>query len=190
MARSVPRRQAEFFFGRWAARRALLGRGLPPAPVGVGDQREPCWPPGVVGSITHIDGLAAAAVDSAQDCIGLGLDVEQVARGESQSAIRQLAVDESELSLLRQLGGDEGLDRWVTVGFSAKESLYKAAFPTVRRFFGFEAARITSVDAMAGVLVLEIGEPLAGPFAPGSRWPVRFEALDQDVILTGLRVKR
>lgn len=188
LSRSVPRRQAEFFFGRWAARAALLAQGLPPHPVGVGAVREPLWPAGVVGSVTHINGLAAAAVAPAATYVGLGLDAERVARGEDQAALRGLAVDGHELELLRKLG-DADLDRWVTIAFSAKESLYKAAFPTVRRFFGFEAARVASVDPQAGTLVLEIVEPLDERFTPRSRWPVAIEALEVDVILTGLMIE-
>ena len=188
LSRSVPRRQAEFFFGRWAVRAALLAQGLPARPVGIGTAREPLWPAEVVGSITHINGLAAAAVAPAATCVGLGLDAERVARGEDQAALRGLAVDERELKLLRELG-DADLDRWVTIAFSAKESLYKAAFPTVRRFFGFEAARVASVDPQAGTLVLEIVELLDERFTPRSQWSVAIEALGVDVVLTGLMIE-
>src|SRR5699024_2591462 len=63
---ALPKRRAEFTAGRWCARQALTELGLPPTPVERGDHGSPCWPDGVVGSITHCDGYRPAAV--AHDC--------------------------------------------------------------------------------------------------------------------------
>jgi hypothetical protein len=62
MASAVPRRRAEFAAGRACARAALRRLGINGWPLLVGSKREPLWPAGVVGSITHTDGLVAAAV--------------------------------------------------------------------------------------------------------------------------------
>src|ERR1700679_1440183 len=53
VARAVRSRQAEFFFGRLAARSVLAALNAPPGEVSVGASREPVWPPGIVGSISH-----------------------------------------------------------------------------------------------------------------------------------------
>jgi len=182
---SVPRRQGEFFFGRWAARTALREGGLPCVAVGSGAAREPLWPACTVGSITHIEGLAAAAAARSSSHRRIGLDLERLAVGENQQALRRLVVDWGELKLLESLGVGR-LDLWVTVTFSAKESLYKAAYPTVGSFFDFTAARLVSVDPCAGRLLLEVVEPLDAVFAAGSRWPVDFDVLQDDVVLTAV----
>jgi 4'-phosphopantetheinyl transferase EntD len=52
----APRRREEFLLGRCAARLALRKAGLRyDLPVLRGSRREPCWPDGFVGSITHCE---------------------------------------------------------------------------------------------------------------------------------------
>lgn len=53
--------------------------------------------------------------------------------------------------------------RALTLLFSAKEALYKALFPHVRRFFDFHAARL--ISASHDRLDLELCQPW------GPRWP-------------------
>src|SRR5262245_52630631 len=62
IAGSVAKRQAEFFYGRFAARVALGKAGVVGFPVHIGRFREPLWPPDMAGSLTHCRGFAAAAV--------------------------------------------------------------------------------------------------------------------------------
>ena len=132
-------RRREFTDGRSCARAALAMLGLPDAPVRIGSHREPLWPPGVVGSITHCDGYRAAAV--ARSCFyrSLGLDAEPnqalppdlhdfVMRPEERAAAAR-----SEMTALHQ-------DRLV---FCAKESFYKAWFPLVRRWLDFTDVAVT-----------------------------------------------
>jgi hypothetical protein len=59
---SVPKRQAEFVAGRICAREALTGWGHDNVVVGIGAHREPIWPQGLLGSITHCADYAAAVV--------------------------------------------------------------------------------------------------------------------------------
>ena len=183
ISKSVLRRQAEFFFGRWVARTALLEGGLPCVAVPRDTSGAPLWPPSTVGSITHIDGLAAAAIASRSSHRYMGLDLERLAVGENQHALRRLVIDQDELQLLEALDARE-LDLWVTLAFSAKESFYKAAYPSVGRFFDFTAVRIVSVDLSAGQMLLEIVEPLTSVFSVGSRWLIDFDVIHGDVVFT------
>jgi 4'-phosphopantetheinyl transferase EntD len=73
---AVPRRRAEFTTGRACARRALAELGVAPAAILSGDRREPLWPDGVVGAITHCAGFRAAAVGRATDYRSIGIDAE------------------------------------------------------------------------------------------------------------------
>ena len=56
IARSAPKRQAEFLCGRIAAHEAMRRLGIEywRAPIGIGRSREPLWPHGVAGSISHV----------------------------------------------------------------------------------------------------------------------------------------
>jgi 4'-phosphopantetheinyl transferase EntD len=62
IAKSVAKRRNEFITVRYCARQALGEIGVPPVPILKGEKGEPCWPDGVVGSLTHCDGYRGAAV--------------------------------------------------------------------------------------------------------------------------------
>ena len=73
---AVRKRRCEFAAGRYLARRALRGLGVPPRPILRGPNREPTWPDGVVGSITHCSGYCAATVASTDVIEAIGIDAE------------------------------------------------------------------------------------------------------------------
>ena len=138
IAVSVPRRREEFTIGRSCARRALQTLGQPPCPILPGFHREPIWPAGFVGSITHCSGYCAAAV--AREIVTVGIDAE-LDEPLPSGVLEQVAAP-VELEWLRShLNGGICWDRLL---FSAKESVFKAWFPLAQRWLGFEDARITS----------------------------------------------
>lgn len=185
VARSVARRQAEFFFGRLAARAALIEQRQGMGDVGKGPAGEPLWPPGLVGSISHVDGLACAVAGPQHRHRGLGVDLERTATGESQAALRQQALDAQELARLVALAGPLSLDELVTLVFSAKESLYKGAYPVVGRFFDFSAARVLSIDPAHCRIVLRLAEDLhPDGFARGRDCELGYTRIDTDRFLT------
>lgn len=187
VARSVRRRQAEFFFGRLAARAALREHGVAESEAGVpiGAAREPVWPAHLVGSISHNDRIAAAIVGPRDRHVGLGLDVEGIASAAAEEALRAVAIDAGELACLTEAAGQEmSLTELVTLAFSAKESLYKGAFGTVGRFFDFRAARVSAVDAARATISLTIEEYLHADFPRGRRCEVGYEWLDPSTLLT------
>ena len=184
IARSAPKRQAEFFFGRLAARAALQDFGATTSEVLIGAGREPVWPAHVVGSISHIDGLAGAVVGARTRHGGLGIDLVQTAAGESQAALRTTIIDADELSCLHTAAGALTLDELVTLVFSTKESLYKAAYGTVGCLFGFEAARVETVDVLQGIVTLVLTHDLHPQFARGRRCDITFARLDKATFIT------
>ena len=60
--RAVPKRWREFTAGRLCAREALRRLGIERHPILVGEHREPLWPSGVVGTLSHCDDCYGAAV--------------------------------------------------------------------------------------------------------------------------------
>lgn len=118
-------RQEEFLAGRWCARQALAALGRSPGELLPDADGLPLWPAGVVGSITHCQGVAAAAVLPATDPETLlGLDLEKTNRLSLAASQRVLHSLETEFA-----GGD--LER-ASVLFSLKEAFYKAQFPRWR----------------------------------------------------------
>lgn len=137
IARSVAKRRNEFITVRYCARRALGELGLPPVPILKGEKGEPCWPDGVVGSLTHCEGFRGAVVGRRDDVRSLGIDAEphDVLPKGVLDAI-SLPVERSELSRL------PAGRHWDRILFCAKEATYKAWFPLTHRWLGFEDAHI------------------------------------------------
>jgi 4'-phosphopantetheinyl transferase EntD len=136
IARALPQRRAEFTAGRHCARRALADLGVRPAPILKGPRREPIWPQGAVGSITHCRGYRAAAVARMTRFGSIGIDAEPN-EPLPEGVLDKISLT-AERAQLRATGGPH-LDRLL---FSAKEAVYKTWFPLARRWLGFTDARV------------------------------------------------
>jgi 4'-phosphopantetheinyl transferase EntD len=163
---AIERRKREFACGRACARRAFADLGLPPPVIPSGAQREPIWPEGVVGSLTHTRGLCAAAVATSSRYRALGLDAER--ERVFEAALITRVADDSELEHAEALGLERAA--LALVVFSAKEAVYKAQFPASRVYLGFRDVRLElEHDAFRASLVVP-----AGPYAAGhafrGRW--------------------
>lgn len=133
MRDAVESRQLEFARGRAMARRALESAGGPAAPIPVRPNRAPAWPAGFVGSITHCDGLAAAAVAPSGMIRGIGIDAEP----------RRGLPPETRRLILRPGEFSEGDPiREMTV-FCAKECVHKALYPITDVWLDFQDVEIT-----------------------------------------------
>ena len=186
IARSVAKRRNEFITVRHCARLALGELGFPPVPILKGDKGEPCWPDGVVGSLTHCAGYRGAVVGRGAVVRSVGVDAEP------HDVLPQGVFDAislpAERSELAALPADVHWDR---ILFCAKEATYKAWFPLTRRWLGFEDAHIVfDLDppgrGTAGVFVSKIlidGAALSGPplTALRGRWSV-----DRGLVLTAI----
>ena len=153
--RAAAGRRNEFISGRVCARAAMVQLGHAPVAVPHGPQREPVWPNGLVGSITHCSGYRAAAVARSDLFQGIGIDAEPHAALPNGVVNRVLTVEEQ-----RWLGAqtDTGV-HWDRVLFSAKESIYKAWFPITRRWLGFEDVAL-QIDPYAGSFSLLVPDAI------------------------------
>ena len=138
IARAHPKRQQEFTLGRHCARDAMSRLAIKPGAIARGNSREPLWPEGVQGSISHCESLAAAAVTRGVDC-RVGIDIERLTVPHREIDWG-LIVDQDEASNLAQI--DHGL----MLAFSAKECFYKFIFNDVRRFIDFLEVSIETFD--------------------------------------------
>ncbi len=131
MASAIPKRRRQFVSGRHFARMALrkLAGVAPPIPR---DARgRPIWPPGFIGSISHSEILAAAAVSKGA-LRGIGIDVEDSNRlARSHARLHRKLFTPAERSRT-WTDAREGV-----VMFSGKEAAYKAVNPLVGRYIGF-----------------------------------------------------
>lgn len=184
IARSVAKRRNEFITARHCARIAMSELGVPPVPILKGDKGEPCWPDGVVGSLTHCAGYRGAVVARSTAVRSVGVDAEphDVLPDGVLDAIT-LPEERHEIAAL-----PEGL-HWDRILFCAKEATYKAWYPLTKRWLGFEDAHIVfdvDADGKTGDFLSKIlidGAALSGPplTALAGRWSV-----DQDLVLTAI----
>lgn len=134
--------------------------GAPAVAIGRGPDRQPLWPRGTVGSITHCAGYCAAAAAWSKEVASIGIDAE--------------VHDELPVGVLEQIAlpheADWIADRsstgthWGRVLFSAKESVFKTWFPLTRRWLGFHDAEIRFSPSM-GEFDATLLVP--GPFVSG-----------------------
>jgi 4'-phosphopantetheinyl transferase EntD len=129
VAGAVAKRQRDFALGRACAHAALKRLNRDAGPIARADDGAPVWPAGIVGSITHTQGYAAAVVAAAADFAGLGVDAEQ-AGGVTQDLWPRL-FDAGEREMLARQADPS---RLAVILFSAKESCHKAGAERVLRF--------------------------------------------------------
>ena len=138
IARSVAKRRNEFITVRHCAREALGKLGVGPVPILKGEKGEPCWPAGIVGSLTHCEGFRGAVVARDSDVRSVGIDAEP--HGVLPKGVLDAVSLPAERAELAAMAG--GL-HWDRILFCAKEATYKAWFPLTHRWLGFEDAHIT-----------------------------------------------
>jgi 4'-phosphopantetheinyl transferase EntD len=137
IAKSVAKRRNEFVTVRYCARQALGELGVGPVPILKGDKGEPCWPDGVVGSLTHCKGYRGAVVGRQADVRSVGIDAEP--HGVLPDGVLDAVSLPIERADLKDMPA--GL-HWDRILFCAKEATYKAWFPLTHRWLGFEDAHI------------------------------------------------
>lgn len=141
VASAVVSRRQEYVTGRACAHLALERLGVPAMPILGGARGEPCWPRGVVGSITHCSGFRACAVGRAAEWAAVGIDAE---RNEPlpTAVIEDIAVPAELVWLQRVLRGPAPKISWDRLLFCAKEAIYKAWYPQMRAWLGFHDATV------------------------------------------------
>jgi 4'-phosphopantetheinyl transferase EntD len=169
IGRAVESRRREYTTGRHCARLALASLGVPPGPILTGPNREPMWPAGVLGALTHCDGYRAAAVTVGGEGIAsLGIDAELHAA--LPGGVLDVIARPDELSVLAELAATAPGVHWDRLLFSAKESIYKAWYPLARVWLGFEDARLAfDVAECSFTAVLHREGPLS---SVSGRWLV------------------
>ncbi len=143
-----PPRIADFTAGRLCARRALARLGIVGYSLLPGADRQPIWPAGIVGSITHAEGHAAAVVARAGQLAALGLDSVLVAAVPPR--LWPAICTPAELESLRDLAPEAQAQR-AAVTFAAKEAFFKCQYPITHQWLGFKAVAIAVAEASSEI---------------------------------------
>lgn len=186
IARAVPARRKEFITGRACARTALRRLGQPERAIVPGSRREPLWPAGIVGTITHCTGYRGAAVAFERNILALGADAEP--HDELPPGVLATVASPAERARLADLTAREPGRCWDRLLFCAKEAVYKVWYPLTGQWLGFAGASI-EIDPSAGTFTARLTEP--NPITVGDyrltgftgRWMIR-----DGLILTAIAV--
>ncbi|BDX04996.1 4'-phosphopantetheinyl transferase family protein [Planctobacterium marinum] len=146
---AVPKRKAEFLAGRYCAGRALQALRCAQHQVGIGENRSPLWPDGVVGAISHdCNNAIVMAKHKTSTTDAIGVDIEKWIAESELDKVQQLVLNQDEHQLLMQSG--LSMQQGITTLFSAKESFFKAIYNQVGEYFGFEEAQLIDIVLTPG----------------------------------------
>lgn len=184
IAHAVDSRRRQFTAGRLLARRAWQELGVAPSPLLNDEQRVPVWPAGIVGSITHTHGWCGAVVARAAELGSVGADVEAASALAPELWQRVCRPEERDF-LGRHEAQLAGL--LAKAIFSAKESIYKALYPTVRVFLDFQSMHIELLPAAPGSWLwqAELQVPW-GAYGAGERFGPGRLGIDTEWIVSGI----
>jgi len=169
-------RRRDFTGGRACARRALAGLGYEALPILPGPNREPIWPSGVVGSITHCTDYCGSAVSRATHFRSIGIDAEP--HEPLPEGVLDIVTDPEERGWIARHSGMDVC--WDRVLFSAKESVYKAWHTVTGVWLDFHDAVVTVEPAVAAFQV-RIRHPF-GKTAALTTMEGRYLATDRFII--------
>jgi enterobactin synthetase component D len=185
LAKAVPKRKAEFLAGRIIVREAMRIMALPIIDIPIGMNRAPCWPEGVAGSITHSGNQVFCLLSKKNN--GIGIDYEEIISGERATDIQRSIVSEEEVSLFGEVSSD--YNKVLTLAFSAKESVFKALYFSVKKYFDFLDVTIISFqDKSSGdssflpSLTLEVNVDLNEDVRKGRTFKILYQWQDAGVL--------
>ena len=142
---AVDKRKMDFRGGRNAAYSALSALGFDKkVDIGVGEKREPLWPKGIVGSITHTSDFYGAIVAWKHDYRSIGFDVETIKP--LKEDIQKMICTDTERTAIKILQEKHADIEWSIVFFSIKEAIYKTFYPIYQVYLGFDEAEVTIDD--------------------------------------------
>jgi 4'-phosphopantetheinyl transferase EntD len=135
-------RQSEFLRSRWLIRQHIdFADPILPNSDGVIP-----WPAGLVGSISHKDGIAGFAFAETTQYLSIGIDLENSTHIKDSIATKICSARELKLLEFVVKTTDLSLDTALAIAFSFKEAIFKCHFPLGKKWFYFHDAEITEID--------------------------------------------
>lgn len=133
------KRFLHFSTGRLCAKKALNQIENITCDILIGSNKEPLWPDGFIGSISHSNELVGAVASKSCDLISIGLDIEKT--GRVKANMWNTLFTSTEQEFLQTLSEDEKVF-YTTLYFCMKESFYKLQYPLTKRVLWFKDVEI------------------------------------------------
>ncbi|MDC9593335.1 4'-phosphopantetheinyl transferase family protein [Xenorhabdus sp. IM139775] len=179
---AVNKRRAEYLAARYCTQQVLNKLGYPDFQVTNAQDRAPIWPANICGSISHSANCAIAFAASRHQYRMIGIDIEQEIKSETIESVSSSIINGNEVKLLT--GCSLPFEQVFTLAFSIKESLFKALYPHVKRFFDFHAAEITSIDCHDHAISIKLLQTLSDEYRAGSQFHGNFAFMPRQQMLT------
>ncbi|AKP32286.1 4'-phosphopantetheinyl transferase family protein [Yersinia aleksiciae] len=187
--KAVNKRRAEYLAGRFVARQVLNMLEIRDYPLTNGLDRAPLWPTGLIGSISHNSQRALCSAQVITPAVGpltesraahgVGLDIEGLIPVERAKDLWPGILSEEEYRDSQE--GPLPFNHLLTLAFSAKESLFKAIYPQLGRYFDFLEARLISYSLVSGRFELQLLRGLSDDFPAGRCFTGCFTVNDNDI---------
>lgn len=181
LLQAVAKRRCEYLAGRVLFQQLLQHYQLPAWQLLNTPAGAPVWPAGYTGSISHADGHAICCLVPDNVYQAIGIDIESKLSTDSCTEIAPHILQPEEQNLVSQLNAVSYAEA-LTIAFSAKESLYKALYPQVQRFFGFEEAELTHLLADKQQFTLRLTSTLSPQLTAGTEFHGHYRMSGQQVI--------
>lgn len=176
--KAVLKRKLEYMAGRSCVQEAFRLRDTHGVPqLGTNQSGAPIWPDGWTGSISHCNGQAACVIAESAAYAGIGLDLERIVTAECVSEISPAVLTAKDILFLTS--SVEHNRKFLTLCFSAKESLYKAISSKVGFFFDFQVADMDVIDWDNNRFQLSLNIDLTSDFSAGTQFAGRFFVTDE-----------
>ncbi|AHM73332.2 4'-phosphopantetheinyl transferase family protein [Yersinia hibernica] len=189
LQKAVAKRRAEYLAGRFVARQVLNMLEVRDYSLLNGIDRAPCWPTGLIGSISHntqralcgaqIIAPANELLDVSRRLHGIGLDIESLIAVERADNLWPGILSEEEYYCFQD--GPLPFNQLLTLAFSAKESLFKAVYPQLGRYFDFLEAKLLSYSLDTGRFELQLLRELSEDFPAGRCFTGCFTLNNHDI---------
>ena len=184
---AVPKRQAEYLVGRYCANKALTQLGKEVTEIRTGQHRQPLWPEGIVGSISHSNEAALACVSRSNHIIGLGIDLEEIVNSTSMEKIESSILTERDKQCFA--GCTLPRETLFTIIFSLKESFFKAAYAQVGKYFDFDAVSVEAIDETNGIIHFCVNYNLSNTILKGQVYQGGYKLWIDRIVVTFVQLQ-
>ncbi|WP_323861911.1 4'-phosphopantetheinyl transferase family protein [Xenorhabdus szentirmaii] len=179
---AVNKRRAEYLAARYCTQQALNNLGYPDFQVMNAPDRSPIWPDDICGSISHTTNCTIAFAAPNANFKIIGADIEQEINADTIKNVSASILKDAEITLLKKC--TLSFEQAFTLAFSIKESLFKALYPHVKRFFDFHAAEVTSIDCNNHTVNIRLLQTLSEQYRADSQFHGKFALMPHQQVLT------
>ncbi|WP_428943560.1 4'-phosphopantetheinyl transferase family protein [Pantoea sp. FN060301] len=165
LGQAVRKRRAEYLASRAVVRCALQRWGADDYILGNGPQREPLWPEGIRGSLSHTHQRISLLLTRTDSGKQPGVDCERLLLPGKAEALQERIIHPAERKILQHSG--LSFATGLTAAFSVKESLYKALYPQLGQFMSFREATIVHSSPGAEQMIVRLTRHFSSAFEAG-----------------------